>query len=441
VGRTRKILRKYGRRVVKAGKRSFGTSHQLARLFAAEGILFTFIITIAQNNNNLYASRLGASSYDLGLLASLPPIIGMISLIPFAMITDRLRNKKPMVMYSAIGLGLIYILVGMVAFLQSDQIPVLIALLVLVNVPLSLYNSSWQTFFSDAVLPEDRNHVYSHRTRMNTAVGIVIPLVAGAILSAVSGSGKIMVHQIYYWLAFPLALGQVLILRKTYGGVAEETAHVGLSDLLDSARTLFRSRTFIGFLAVTFLVYAGWQLDWSLYFQAQFKYLHLNEAQMSLVLVLAAITQFAMLGVWSRLVQQKGVRFVFVIGACGFALGAIVMLMSLYMSPPFRTPFYLIMQSIAGCGFSAFQLSLLQCLLEAIPTKNRALSIAIYNAILMSSNVVMPFLGVYIYNLNGETLPSMIIAFWIVSIIRVAAVIAAYIRWFRMRKEDLTAVV
>src|SRR5665648_1110316 len=118
-------------RIADVRNRSFRTNHQLARLLAAEGILFTLIITLAHNNNNLFASRLGATASDLGLIASLPPIVGMLTLIPFAMITDRLHNKKPMVIMSALGLGFLYILVGFVAFLDSNRIPFLIGLLCL----------------------------------------------------------------------------------------------------------------------------------------------------------------------------------------------------------------------------------------------------------------------------------------------------------------------
>ena len=422
-------------RIADVRNRSFRTNHQLARLLAAEGILFTLIITLAHNNNNLYASRLGATSSDLGLIASLPPIVGMLTLIPFAMITDRLHNKKPMVILSAFGLGILYILVGFAAFMDTNRIPFLIGLLVLVNVPMSLYNSSWQAFFSDVAQPCDRNLVYTYRTRMNTAVGVVIPLLTGAILTAASGSDKILVHQIYYWLAFPLAVGQVFVLKKVAGGNALETSHIRLSELKTTANKLFHNRRFMGFLGVALLVYCGWEMDWSLYFVAQFKFLHMNEAQLSIITVLSAAAQFLTMNLWSRLIQKKGVRFVFVIGAAGFAVSGIVMILSLVMPNPFRMPFYYVFQSISSSTFSAFQLSLLQCLLEAIPNRNRAMSISIYNTIILSSNVVMPYLGIYIYNIMGQSINAMVITFGIVSVIRTLSTSAALYRWYLLRNE------
>lgn len=423
-------------RVADVNNRSFRTNHQLARLFAAEGILFTLIITLTHNNNNLYASRLGATSSDLGLIASLPPIVGILTLIPLAIITDRLRNKKSMVILSVLGLGFLYILVGFAAFLDTNRIPFLIGLLVLVNIPMSLYNSSWQAFFSDVAVPCDRNLIYTFRTRMNTAVGVVIPLLTGAILTAVSGSDKIFVHQIYYWLAFPLAIGQVLVLKKIAGGNALEANHVKLSDLKVSARQLFHNKRFMGFLAVALFVYCGWEMDWSLYFVAQFKFLHLNETQLSIITVLSAGAQFLTMNLWSRIIQKKGVRFVFVIGAAGFAASGIVMILSLIMPAPFQMPFYYIFQSISSSTFSAFQLSLLQCLLEAIPHKNRAISISIYNTIILSSNVVMPYLGIYIYNIMGQSISAMIITFSIISLIRILSTAATLYRWYLLRNES-----
>lgn len=434
----RKPIRDVIRSAVITGNKAFGSNLRLAKIFAAEGVLFSLIITICNNNNNLFAARLGADSYQLGLMSSLPPIVGLIFMIPFAIITDRLRNKRNMVIIAALGLGVTYALVGCVAFLNTSRILPLIIMLIIVNFPMTLYNSTWQSFFSDVVPPEDRNEVYAHRTRMNTAVGIVFPLLFGAILTAATGTGKIAVHQVYYFFALPFSLGQMLLLRKVHSDVDHASPKLKMSVLRQTAKSLFKNRHFRGFLAVALMVYMGWQMDWSLYFQAQLNYLHMNESQMSLIVVLCAITQFIMLGYWSRLASTKGVRFVFIIGAGGFAFCCLSVVISLLLPPPFNIWFYYVFLSTGSAAFSAFQLSTLLCLLEVIPPQYKTLSIALYSTFILLSNIIMPFFGVFIYNAFGGDRQAMIITMLIVSMIRIVATAAAFIRWRVNKGVEIT---
>lgn len=410
--------------------------NRLARIYAWEGVLFTLIITIAHNNNSLYASRLGAQAADLALISSLPPIVGMFLLIPFTMFMGRLKNKRSVVMLSITALGLVYVMAGLSAFSGTSSVNLLIALLVIANIPMSIYNTSWQAFFSDAVPTNDRNLVYGHRTRMNTAVGIVVPLIAGGILTIAAGTGKIVVHQIYYFLTFPLALLQVYFLKKVPGGDIEQQ-RITIKDLKIAARALRKNRVFLGFMAVALLVYCGWQMDWSLFFIAQFKYLNLNETGLSLIAVLSAIGQFVALGLWSRLAVRKGVRFVFFIGAAGFAFCAVIMVIALVLPQPVNIPFYFLLQSVGSAAFSAFQLSLFQCLLETLPKEGRTLSIAIYNTVILASNIVMPYLGAVIYRNSGETISAMLIAMVVIACVRILATGAAFYRWYKKRGETL----
>jgi hypothetical protein len=421
---------------MKAGRKIFTTDHKLAAILAGEGALFTLIITLSNNNNHLFASRLGATSYELGLISSLPPIVGMICLIPFAIITDRMKNKKSMVIAAALLLGTLYFLVGLSPLVPENPVAVLIFLLIMINFPMSLYGSSWQSFFSDVALPSDRNQIYAHRTKMNTAVGIVFPLLIGLILTAATGVYKITVHQIYYFIALPLALGQVLLLRRIPFEPKPKAGRFRFSELGQTALSTFRSRSFLGFLGVALLVYIGWQMDWSVYFLAQFRYLELNEVQLSLVAVLSALTQFLMLGVWTQISSARGVRFVFVIGAAGFAFCSLTILFAMMMPPSIGIIFYYVFHCIGSSTFSAFQLSLLLCLLEVIPNVDKTLSIAIYSTVILMSNAVMPFLGVHIYNLLGENRQAMIITIGIVSAIRIAATIAALVRYYVYKNRD-----
>ena len=68
--------------------------NQVMRLFAFEGVLITLINNLVGSHNNLFASRLGAGDYELGLVTMLPQLVGMAILIPGGILTDRLRNKR-----------------------------------------------------------------------------------------------------------------------------------------------------------------------------------------------------------------------------------------------------------------------------------------------------------------------------------------------------------
>lgn len=427
-----KLRETYGtafRATVNAGKKMFSTPHRLAAILSAEGVLFTLIITLCNNNNQLFASRLGASSYQLGMISSLPPIVGMICLIPFAIVTDRLKNKRIMVIIAAMLLGIMYFLVGTVPLISHNPVTALIVLLVMVNFPMSLYGSSWQSFFSDVALPLDRNEIFAHRTKMNTAVGIVFPLIIGMILTIASGPLKIFVHQIYYYLALPLAFGQLLLLRKIHVEPKSNPNPFRFSGLVRTAISTFRSRTFLGFLGVALLVYASWQMDWSIYFIAQFKYLELSEVQMSLVAVLSALTQFLTMGLWTRISATKGIRFVFIIGIAGFAFCSLVMLTSLLLPLRAGVGFYYLFHCIGSSTYSAFQFSILLCLLEVIPSVNKTLAIAIYSTVILVSNVIMPMTGVHFYNLFGENRQAMVFSIAAVAFLRILATTAAIIRY------------
>ncbi len=437
MGSSKKPIGEAFQRTLKAGRKLFTTEKRLAGILAGEGVLFTLIITLCNNNNQLYASRLGATSYQLGLISSLPPLVGMLCLIPFAIITDRMKNKRSMVIAAALLLGAIYFAVGGVPFVPGNSVVILIVFLVAINFPMSLYGSSWQSFFSDITLPEDRNVIYAHRTRMNTAVGIVFPLIIGLILTAASGGEKIVVHQIYYFLALPLSIGQAFLLRKIPIDPKPKADRFRIRELIQTASSTFRSRPFLGFLGVALLAYIGWQMDWSIYFLAQFRYLMLSEAQMSLVAVLSSVTQFLMMGLWLRVSSRKGVRFVFIIGIGGFAFCSLIMLFSLLLPLSFGVPFYYVFHCIGASAFSAFQLSLFLCLLEVIPNVNKTLSIAIYSTVILVSNAIMPLTGVHIYNLLGEDKNAMIITIGIVAVIRIVATGAAAFRWHRKKGEKI----
>ncbi len=116
-------------------------------MFAVEGMLFAIATNIMNNNNNLFALRLGASDAEISLVASIPQFVGVIVLLPLGILTDRMKNKRMMVSLSLMALALFYLFIGFVPFLGNFAFPIFILFLCLSVGPLTGYNASWQAYF------------------------------------------------------------------------------------------------------------------------------------------------------------------------------------------------------------------------------------------------------------------------------------------------------
>ncbi|MDP4089597.1 MAG: hypothetical protein Q8930_10050, partial [Bacillota bacterium] len=57
-------------------------SDSTALLFAYEGVLIALINNLINNNNNLFATRLGATDFQLTLVIALPQLVGILVLLP-----------------------------------------------------------------------------------------------------------------------------------------------------------------------------------------------------------------------------------------------------------------------------------------------------------------------------------------------------------------------
>lgn len=404
----------------------------IGKYYGMEGAFYTLILIFAHNNNNLYLTRMGASSMELGLLVSLPALVGLLTLLPLTLLTDHLPNKRQVVSLSVLSLSLIYVLAGVVGLSGEGNIPLLLGLFALANLPMSMFNTSWQSFFSDAVSPGLRNDVYTYRTQMNMFVSMIFPLLVGLFLTLASGRQKIAVHQVYYFLTFLLAVGIILTLRKIPSVQGKREKKINRKIFFDSIRDLFSEKNFRGFLFVSVLIHGAWSLDWSLAYQSQLLYIKMSEVEMNILAVMSAGVQFIALRYWSRLIKKKGVKFVLVLGSLGFVFMAIPMLLGLFIPGIPGKIIYFITQSIGSAPFSAFQLSALQCLLEDLPKKGRkSLYLAFYNTILLFTNSIMPYMGVFLYNQFGESRSAMRIMYTLLLALRLIALFATWMRWKR----------
>lgn len=412
------------------------SSNRVLLLFTIEGILITLVNNMVGSNNNLFAIRLGASDYELSLVTSLPQLIGMLVLIPGGILTDRMRNKRSMVTAALALITVFYAVIGFVPYFGSYRLILFLILIALSTGPMTVYNVSWQAYFSDIVGIEARNSILTCRTSLTFLIGILIPLASGAILSSAATVGaKLKIHQAYFWIAAVLLLIQILVLKQIKSSRDYTPSGLGIRNLKTAFIELLHNKRFLGFGGVALFFYMSWQLDWTLYFVGQVKYLKMNEAWLSYTSIGNAVAQFLTIGFWSHLNVKKGVRFGIIFGSLGLAVFPVGMITATSAPIGQGRIIFLAIHTLASMTMAVITLNVLQCLLQTLPEKNKTLNISIYTVLITLSNALMPLVGVMIYTRLGADLRAFQATFLIILAARIAATGLWILRWWVLRKE------
>ncbi len=416
---------------------SAGPAGSAMLLFTIEGILFTLVNNMVNNNNNMFALRLGASDMQISLLTTFSQIAGLIFLVPGAIMTDRLPNKRRMLIISLSMLAAAYLFIGFVPAFGAYRYMAFLIMLSISVCPLTVYNISWQAYFSDVIAVEHRNRVLSKRTAGTFLAGIVVSIVTGGLLaSAADTQAKILIHQIFFWVACILLMLQIFVLSRIKStGIGERTV-IGLKDLAKAVSGLFKSRKFLGFFGAALFFYIAWQLDWTLYFIGQVRYLGMNEAWLSYVGIGGTLVQFLSVGFWSKINERMGVRFGIIPGGLSLIGCPIAMIIATSIPISMGPTVFLILHTIFNLTFATIPLNILQCLLEVIPEKNKTLSISIYTVFISLSNAFMPMLGVKLYTTLGGDLKALQISFVIICVIRIISMGLWVLRWLLLRRDE-----
>ena len=405
-------------------------------LFTLEGMLITLVNNLVGNNNNFFATRLGASEFQLSLLTTIPQLVGLCVLIPGGILTDKLKNKRNMVMFSLLAVTVFYALIGFVPAFSANPFPLFLFLFAVSVGPMTIYNVSWQAYFSDMVSPEDQNNIYTWRTALTFVIGIVIPFVSGSILAmAITNSSKIRIHQIYFWIGAALLLLQIFVLSRINGTPNTSVVKTGNGNLREVFSELLKNKKFLSFVGVAIFFYATWHIDWTLYFIGEANYLMFDEAWLSYVNIGGTLVQFITIGFWSRMNKRRGVRFGIIFGNLGLSMFPLAMIISTSLPLPQGKIVFLILNTLSNIAFATINLNVLQCLLQVIPSNNKTLTISLYTILVTLSNAFMPMVGVLIYTALGADLRGLQLTFALIFILRITSTCFWFLRWKKLKNK------
>lgn len=375
------------------------SSQSLFLLFAAEGAFLQFITSVNSFGNNLFATALGATDSQIGLVQTVPNVAAVLLLLPLGMLADRLRSSRTIPLISLLCIAAGFFTMSLVPAFGSFAMPAFFLSLVFTVGGPVIYNAQWQNFFGDVVDDAQRNPALTRRNRYMFAVGIAAPLFCSAVMTTFRGG----MNGLGMFRLFFLMCGCAMLAQAAVVFSIPAPVHTALPAKASQStwKPLLRSRKFLlFFLPITFF-HMSWQADWSMWYIGQVQYLHLTEAQITSFSGLFNIGQLAALGILSRQVQKKGTDRVLPLAALGLISCPLIMIVCSLLPQAARMPVFTVLVTVLNATQCATNLCIVQILLRVAPKGCRSMAASLYTLTLTLSNCIMPMLGVQIYRALG----------------------------------------
>jgi Na+/melibiose symporter-like transporter len=355
-------------------------------------------------------SVLGATNQQIGLIVSLPSIIGMLALIPGAIWLNRVQSKKKFAVISTFVTRLLFSLILFVPFLGNLYAAwALVILIALLNFPGALSGLSWQSMIGDLVPEKRRGEFFSSRNRYNTFAAMAVTFGTGVFLQQFDKDNAFP-YQLLFIAAFLFAAAEVYFLIKH-----KEPERIKNEERLEEKRKklsldLYKHKPFLAFVISALLFNFTAQMAWSLFSIYQIKEANATALWLSLFSVTNQLAQIISIKWWANAADRRGNSLVLFIAAAGMATAPALTILSSNLV-------YLTLINLwIGLFVSGTNLLLFNQLLKASPEKGRTNYIANYNFLLSIVGFIAPQMGVMLLNGLGIA-----VAMNLISLFRMAA--------------------
>ena len=347
---------------------------------------------------SVFLVRLGATSFQVGLLTAMPALTGMLLSIPVGEFLSRRSNIVPWYARSRFAVLLCYVLTGLVPFFvaQSSQPQAIILIWALATLPQTIVTVGFTVVMGGVAGPGGRFTLMSRRW---------------TILGLTNSLTVIIVGQLLTWFNFPLNY-QVVFIGSAIGALISvifssslrlppQEVREGQAGLISVLRehggALRHNKPFVNFTAAQFVFRWGMALAVPLLPLYWVRSVGATDAQISAIN--SASTFFMMLSYffWTNLSRRRGERLVLLVAAFGVSLYPLVT--SLTTNPALLV----VWAGIAGFFVGGVDLVFFDVVLDTCPRENQAAYVGIYQTTVQIATFLAPLVGTIIADGFGLT--------------------------------------
>ena len=391
----------------KTGNKSLDKKYKQSLYYSiVDGSLCALMLGVGEYYFGAYALILGATSFQMGFLGSLPYFLGSLFQLFSPKYTQILNSRKKAVIHPSFIRTIIFIPIIIVYLLGNMQIWILIICISLYFIMNYLIESPWTSWMGDLVDDKTRTKYFAARSKTKTIVSLISIVLGGIFLEFIKK--KTEINPIFgFSILFTIALISSGLSTYVLTRKEDVPMHILKEDhftLLSFTKrmphtnfgkyTMFNIIFFFGlFIAAPFFIV--YQMG------------HLEFTYVDLMIALASIFlgKILFFKVWAKLTEEFGTAKVLAISVfmvCMLPFGWIF-----FVSQPWHV---FILNAVAGIAWSGYELLGFNFIYDTVKSENRSLCLTYLTFYKGVAILLGGFVGSYILsNVSGTTIPFIII--------------------------------
>ncbi len=348
-----------------------------------------------------FALFLRASTPQIGLLASLPPLLASLVQLLSAWLGHVTARRKAIILTGAGIQAFAWLpVIGLPLLFPDHAVPLLILSVVLYHSGAHLAAPQWSSLMGDIVPRRRRGRFFSLRTRLITATTFAALLLGGLLLNFMAGRDQTLQGFVLLFLVAGVArLVSVYHLARMH----DATGHASGLEFPVSRAALLRlwhsnAARFSLFFALTQFGVAIASPFFTVYMLRDLEFSYLRFTMNTGAAILA---QFLTLSQWGRISDVFGNRRILAV------TGLFIPLMPLLWTVSSSFWYLLAIQLLSGFSWAGFTLSATNFVYDLISPQRRATYLAFHNVL---ANVGI-FCGALLGGYLGLIMPAQLTAF------------------------------
>jgi MFS family permease len=361
----------------------------------ADGSAYNVMYGFGEQYITPYALKLGATSSEVGILASVPSFIGAIFQIVGAKLTERYKTRKKVV--------LLFVLIQALLILPLFIIPLLTKSILLLTIIFSLYlmasnaaGPGWNSWIGAVIPNYERAEYFSKRNKITLMFLVLSVLFAGIILNYFTNTNIWIGFGILFTISFFGRLTSWYYLTKQ----VEPEYHVD-----NSAKFSFRDflrkmpeTNFGNFVMFRSLMALAVMIASPFFAVYMLKDLDFTYIQYTVIVLVPMLIKILTVTYWGKYSKTLGTRNIMIVSAIliGFIPLAWFIAGYFYFGHPIIFFLIMIAEAISGFAWAGFELTTFTYVLETVSPLKRARCVAYFNIVFGTAVLIGGLSGSYL---------------------------------------------